>query len=213
MLADDPKAKISVVGQLIIDSPHHVPRQTIRDEVAEPALDNLPELILKAFVNCDIMLDDWNLPAWSQPSATAKPANISVSGKKFSLHRDNILYKPYKGDWETRTTEMYPEEQELPAGARPGKMAPPAVMLRCVDDVPKASEGAQPCLIDMHRDKLLLGWEGNYPDFIKAVIDVGGHHYSVFDKYDPEKVSLIPISPFTLKKKLLLTYSDVILDC
>lgn len=189
MLADDPAAKISVVGMLIIDSPHHIPRQTLLEDMAQPAVQNMPDLILMSFANCDAMLQDWHLPSWAP--AQSKTANISVSGQTFALESTKILYKPFQGEWEKRTTELSMQENDevvISPGAKPDKAAPPAVMLRCIDPTPKAFDDSQPCLVDMHRDKLLLGWEENYPEYIRAVIDVAGHHYSVFDKYDPTKV-------------------------
>ncbi|KAG6011488.1 hypothetical protein E4U41_005497, partial [Claviceps citrina] len=35
----------------------------------------------------------------------------------------------------------------------------------------------------------LLGWQGRYPDFIKAVIDVDADHYGLFDRTDVERMA------------------------
>jgi hypothetical protein len=62
-------------------------------------------------------------------------------------------------------------------------------MVRCVQPTPTAEGSSSLCLIDMFRDEMLLGWEGNYSDFIKVVIDVDSDHYNVFSIYDDAKVS------------------------
>lgn len=187
MLADDPKARVSVVGQLIIDSPHHIPRSRLKTDTVDPELKGMPGLVQKAFDNCDIMLEDWELPNWDAPSGGAKLSQVSVrGGKVFDVRPGKALYKPLVGDWRAIDHRIHQHGEP----ARLGKLVapPPAVMVRCVKPVPKTLQSEKPALIDLHRKDTLLGWQGSYPDFIKATIDVDADHYNVFDRTDGAKV-------------------------
>lgn len=55
---------------------------------------------------------------------------------------------------------------------------PPVVLLRAVDAVPVEGEGMT--RVDIHRSDHQLGW-GNYrKDLVTKVIDIPGHHFSIF---------------------------------
>lgn len=58
---------------------------------------------------------------------------------------------------------------------------PPAVLLRCTQRAPSETASGAPVRMDVFRDKLALGWDENYPEFIKAVIDVDSHHYGILE--------------------------------
>jgi pimeloyl-ACP methyl ester carboxylesterase len=192
MLADDPAARIQVVGMLIVDSPHHIPRHQIKDATVDPDLKGLPDLVQKAFDNCDVMLEHWPLPSWDAPAGSAKMSQVSIKGRIFDLRPDKALYKPIGADWKTIDHRIYQHDGE-PKASVTGKLVapPPAVLIRCVDHVQEPAEGEKPTMIDLHRKETMLGWEGRYPDFIQAVIDTGSNHYNVFERTDSAKIKTI----------------------
>ncbi|POR34498.1 Uncharacterized protein TPAR_05300 [Tolypocladium paradoxum] len=184
MLADNPASNISIAGFLIIDSPYHIARSKLTVTTTDPQFDGLPDLVQKAFDNCDIMLEHWDLPSWDGPACGGKDVKIGVAGRSFALEPGSVLYKQVDGAWKPITTRMYKHEKTVDEPREP----PPGVMVRCTRPTEKPEGASDPCLIDLYRDETLLGWEGNHADFIKAVIDVDADHYSVFDKYDQPKM-------------------------
>lgn len=186
MVADNPDSKFSIAGMLIIDSPKHVPRSQVRKSTVEPELSKFPELVQKCFDNCDVMLEDWELPKWDAPAGGNKEARITTSGRSFNIQPNEFVYKPLDGDWRVESFGRH-DHQEVSENP---KAPPPAVLIRCVQHVKKATESEDPALIDLWREEVLLGWESNYPDFIKATIDVDADHYSIFERTQMAKVSL-----------------------
>lgn len=187
LLAEDPASEIKVVGMLIIDSPRHVPRAEIRSSTVEPELSDLPELIQKSFDNCDEMLEDWSLPSWDAPTNNGKPIPVAVTGRTYTIQPGTVLQKPVNGQWSLQKVKQF-EFKDTPAES---KAPPPAVMIRCTLPARKAKDAqdsSDPCIIDLFRNEPLLGWEGEYPDYIVATIDVEADHYNVFDKFDHTKV-------------------------
>lgn len=194
MLAGDPEAKISVAGLLIIDSPRHIARSKITTKISKPSWTGIPALVQKSFENCDIMLKHWDLPAWECAVSGGKEAKFTVQGNEYAVGRSSVLHKPINGNWKPEEVRAYEVEKTNhdEQANRPDGVAgpPPAVLVRCTRPAKKAPDaGEEPCLVDLWRDELLLGWEGKYPDFIKAVIDVDTDHYSIFNREDLDKVS------------------------
>ena len=200
MLADKPFSKVSVAGMLIIDSPYHFARSKIAQPLADAVISDIPELIQKSFDNCDIMLEHWDLPSWDGPTLGGKKVTVKSGIKKFELELGKILHKPLKEQWKVIDHELHDEsskdkdqmeeegEKREEKPSKP-KAPPPGVMIRCVQEVAKAEgAGGQPSLIDLYRHETMLGWEKNYPDYLKAMIDFDANHYDVFDKFDQEKV-------------------------
>lgn len=188
MLADDPNAKISVAGMLLIDSPRHIARSKVTVPTSAPALSNLPDLVIKSFDNCDIILQDWDLPTWDGPTKEGKDVRVGVGGRSFTVNQNKVLYKPLRSPWKVIETKTFKHETVVENPKAP----PPAVLMRCVRHVKKlVSDSTGPCLIDLHREKTLLGWEEDYPDFVKACIDVDADHYDIFDHLSHDKVSAI----------------------
>ncbi|KAG6002743.1 hypothetical protein E4U21_002800 [Claviceps maximensis] len=69
-------------------------------------------------------------------------------------------------------------------------LPPPAVLIRCTKATktkPESPDGV-PCLVDLDRAERLLGWEGRYADFFRAVIDVDAEHYGMFDRNNQERI-------------------------
>lgn len=184
MLADDRSSNLSIAGLLIIDSPYHIARSKLTVPTTDTQIDGLPDLVQKAFDNCDIMLEHWDLPSWDGPACGGKDVKVGVAGRSFTLKPGSVLYKPVDGAWKPITTRTYNHETAVDEPKAP----PPGVMVRCTRPIEKPEGARDPCLIDLYRDETLLGWEGNHADFIKAVIDVDADHYNVFDKYDQSKV-------------------------
>ncbi|KAK2592736.1 hypothetical protein QQS21_009579 [Conoideocrella luteorostrata] len=195
LIAQNPDAyPISIAGLLVIDSPYHIARSKVKEATSKAQLDTLPELVQKAFDNCDIMLQNWDLPQWNGgDGGKTKDMKVTIGGQKFKLQPSQVLYKPSDGDhqtWntiETKPFERKGEDSTLAAGS-----PPPAVLIRCTKPA-KAKDDTQglPCLIDLHREERLLGWEGRYASFIKAVIDVDADHYGIFDRMDSERMDRI----------------------
>lgn len=186
MLADDVSSNITVAGFLIIDSPYHIPWSRIGPPPtafgsSELILGDFPDLVRKSFRNCHSLLADWQLPEWNAPVCGGKKVKIDVAGRSFSLEQGAVLYKPVEGEWQTIKTRMY-QHVEHPVEPR---SPPPAVMIRCTQSV-MIKRG--PNSADRFRTEKLLGWEGKYPDFIKATIDIDATHTDVFDQYDQVKV-------------------------
>lgn len=185
ILADKANSRFSIAGMLIIDSPWHVPRDRLRSSTVEPELSGFPPLVQKCFENCDVMLEKWELPRWDAPAGGDGDARLATGGRSFNIRPNEFIYKPLDGDWRTETFQQY-DHQEI---SEKPKSPPPAVLIRCVQPVKKATESEDPALIDIWRDEPLLGWERNYPDYIKATIDVDADHYNIFERTQMAKVS------------------------
>ncbi|RYP90231.1 hypothetical protein DL770_003652 [Monosporascus sp. CRB-9-2] len=184
MLADDPSASLSITGFLIIDSPYHIAKSNLTIATSDPKLEGIPDLVLRSFDNCDNMLKEWDLPSWDGPAGGGKGAKLRIAGQNFTLQPGSVLYKPLGGDWKPINTRRY---QYAEPGEHPVS-APPGVMIRCTRRTEKMEgSGPEPALDDLYRDEVLLGWEGNYPDFLKAVIDVDDDHFSIFDANNRDK--------------------------
>jgi hypothetical protein len=176
--ADDPSLGITVLGQLIVDSPRHIPRSQLRGSTVEPELAGLPDLVRKSFDNCDAMLEHWQLPAWDAPTRGGTPISVATGGAAYTIRPGTVLRRPVGGSWAPHAVKRH-DFEGTPAAP---KAPPPAVMVRCTLPAQraKAAQGSRdPCTIDLFRDEPLLGWEAAYPDFIVATIDVEADHYSV----------------------------------
>lgn len=62
-------------------------------------------------------------------------------------------------------------------------LPPPAVLLRCTKAmIPAISGQTDPCHVDRFRHHPFLGWEEDYPSFIRVAIDVEADHYTALDR-------------------------------
>lgn len=186
ILADNISSNITVAGLLIIDTTYH---QTLPETrtVNSPEIarnkdstflpEGLSEATRKSFGACGLLLDNWELPKWDGPSFRGKGVQVSIADRSHLLEHGIVLHKPVAGSWATIDTATYHQSESTRQSINP----PPAVAIRCTQPTP----GSQ----DQHGDEKLLGWEGTYPDFIKAVIDVAAEHYTLFDHGDEAKVS------------------------
>ncbi|KYK58089.1 Esterase-like protein [Drechmeria coniospora] len=186
MLAEDDSTNLTIAGFLIIDSPYHIARSKLTMATSECEIVGIPDLVAKSFDNCDLMLKHWDLPSWDAPACNGDEVKVRVAGRSFTIPPRGLLHKPLDESWRLVETRQAPSKDPVVGSVAP----PPAVMVRCTRpaEKKKGENECDPCLIDIFRHKTLLGWEENYPHFIKAVVDVDANHYSVFDKFDQPKV-------------------------
>ncbi|OKL62750.1 hypothetical protein UA08_01301 [Talaromyces atroroseus] len=81
------------------------------------------------------------------------------------------------------------ERWSVPSWTKKGVRPPPVILLRCMDMVPVSKKSSQEPLnsrendiysVDRYRARNLLGWEYlDQPDFIRAVLNIPGHHFNV----------------------------------
>lgn len=190
ILADDPNPPFTVSGLLIIDTPKHGPYSQLPEPLMDPDPSKLPKLIQQSFANVDTYLEDWQLPDWNAATNNGEPMTARAAGKKYEVGPSKKLHLPVEGDWVVRETEPFKfegEKPEKPLGP------PPAVLIRGALYSKPPRETEQKCTIDRYRDEPMLGWDGRYPDFILASLDVDSAHYDLFDKMDEKKV--IPSAP------------------
>ncbi|KAG5974907.1 hypothetical protein E4U55_007971 [Claviceps digitariae] len=131
-------------------------------------------------------------------TSTAKASTTKTSTTKASTTKTSTTKAPTTKTSTTKKAAAEPPTQPAqssslpapPAPAAPGT-PPPAVLLRCTKLSKPSPDSAPdlPCLVDLYRSEKLLGWEGQYPDFIKAVIDVDADHYNIFDRGDMKKMA------------------------
>jgi hypothetical protein len=187
ILADQPSPKFSVAGILLADTPFHLSRDLPDGSTSEPDLAYLPDLVRKSLQICSDMLQDWELPLWAGPALGGRTVRLSVGfGPTFDVEDGSILHKSLDDFWRCVQSEPFKQEQDN-GNLRPSiegddsDAPPPAVLLRCVEYAPTIAGSDKPASVDMYRDQLFLGWDGSYPNFIKASLDTGSQHYNLFD--------------------------------
>ncbi|KAH6604343.1 hypothetical protein Trco_007789 [Trichoderma cornu-damae] len=186
-LAEDPEAKVKVVGIVLMDTPYHIPYSQEEGPTDDPKIEKIPEPIQKCFDRCDEMLEDWEVPKWDGPACDGEIVFFGVGGRRYSVPPGKVLYKPFQGTWSSVEVPQYKPSQE----SQPGKALvapPPAVLIRSTKSMPLPEGRTERFIIDKHRDDLTLGWSGNVPEFIKAVIDVNSNHYEMFEKTNDAQI-------------------------
>jgi hypothetical protein len=171
-LLRDQNTTLTVAGILMIDSPYTQERRLHRHEFVAFAPAFLattpPEVrrrIERRMDECHALLDGWDVPAWGAVSARPRAC----------------FYQPLKGPAETISLVAAAGAGEE-RSADDGDSAPPAVLLRAVERVPLPKGHTDELVdVDLNWDSKTLGWE-KYPyGFLKAVYDVSGHQFDVFD--------------------------------
>lgn len=66
-------------------------------------------------------------------------------------------------------------------------ICPPTILLRATDHVPVDSD--TPSRVDLVRHDRSLGWNGYREGFFKEIVDVPGHHFSIFAFENIEKIT------------------------
>jgi hypothetical protein len=210
ILARTPYASLSVAGMVIVDSPYHMPWSQLIKSSRELDIGDLPPLVRKSFDNCDEMLDTWELPRWSSTAAFATvPLRCHVRGKSYVLEQSEVVHCPEFGPGKVLKMKAHcsdpsalnrsfshnfsspssssSSDSGLANSGERESMAPigppPAVLIRCLQNTPTKGPDDDTDLhhLDEFRNQTLLGWEGNYPPFIKASFDIDSHHFDVFD--------------------------------
>ncbi|PTB36579.1 putative secondary metabolism biosynthetic enzyme, variant 2 [Trichoderma asperellum] len=186
-LAEDPEAKIRILGIVMMDTPYHTPYNQEEGPTDDPVIENIPEAVQKCFDRCDEMLENWEVPKWDGPACDGKFIFFGVDGRRYSVPPGKVLYKPFNGIWSPIEVPQYkPLEESQPEKAL--LITPPTVLLRCTEPMPLPEGRTQPFIIDKYRNDRTLGWAGNTPEFIKAVLDVDSNHYEMFDKTNDTRI-------------------------
>ena len=165
-------SSVTITALLLIDTPlilsrRHVDTRlsdTVKIDADTSAVNNWPKLALKSMAQLDTMLEKWDLPIWER------------EGFVDSCH------------WGNQSISKNGESAFKPNGP------PPALLVRCKRYVNNQENSSKVCLVDLHRHEMVLGWEDYHPGFIKAVVEVDGDHYSIFDINDSIKVKAFHIS-------------------
>ena len=168
----------TVIGILLIDSPFHIPMCKLPPCGPDPDFNGLPELVRKSFNNYDILLDKWELPQWTIPAFQGKTIYFTVVDESFAVPDSRILHKPLGQNWRDVKTRSFEHGTAI---SEQSIELPPAVMVRCAWPTPIDTSSKEPCHVDRFRHETLLGWDGNYPNFIKAAIDTDTHHFNIFE--------------------------------
>lgn len=66
-------------------------------------------------------------------------------------------------------------------------ICPPAILLRAMDSVPVDSD--VPSRVDLVRHDRSLGWDDYQQDFFEEIVDVPGHHFSIFAFENIEEIT------------------------
>lgn len=186
MIADDPTALFQVVGTVLIDSPFHIPTSVLSEPVQEPDLGDLPDLVKTCFHHCTDYLEFWDLPTYTAPTMGGKLVTTWAGGRSHDIAPNQILHLGVDGKWTKREVKTF----EFPETTDKKKVAPPpGVLLRALKRTPRPEGAPVDCTIDWFRDEELFGWEGRYPEFLKASMDIDSAHFDMFEKLNDQRVS------------------------
>lgn len=183
--------KIFVAGLLLIDSPFQIP-WCKWNAVSEPLLPGLPALVRNCLDGCADLLDTWELPSWGSTAWKGRETEFVFNHKKFKIPPRHVYHKPLHGIGLVVSVAQSPEmiisdqnaadKDSQTSYPPPPSLSPPtSVLLRCTEKVPSKESNGHAVRVDRFRDTTMLNWDTNYPEFIKAVIDVESHHYNIFD--------------------------------
>lgn len=70
------------------------------------------------------------------------------------------------------------EAWAMPRWDGPGAKCPPAILLRAREAVP--TEPGEVSFVDTTRRSRSLGWDEYQKDFLEEIVDIPGHHFSIF---------------------------------
>ena len=174
----------TVVGLILIDSPYAQAWQGNRHRMVDftpefpsRTSQTIRSAIMKRMDVCSQIIDTWSVPGWS---------NVRPAGHI----RLPCLYQPLQGPVKTLHTSVLVGEaskyaQSVDQDQSADIDAPPAVLLRATEWVPKPAGHPDGLVnVDMSRTSEMLGWE-EYPyDFLRAVYEIEGHHFDLFDGDD-----------------------------
>lgn len=118
------------------------------------------------------MVEEWVLTTWS--------------GRSSRRRWESSFPGPQESDSGYVTSNEI-DNGKIPSGLQPAShllLPPPTVLLRCKDFVPVSKCGNPNAIsrVDVAREEKLLGWEQYDYDLICAILDVPGHHFSLFSE-------------------------------
>lgn len=182
LLASQPQplsSTIKAIGLILIDSPYHIPTDQLETAYCDPDIKGLPDLVKTSFGHCTDMLRDWELPHWDGPACGGRGVTFTAADNKHSLRSGQTLHEPLEDAGYVIDNAPLLVATLSPRAVTP----PPAVLVRCANHAPGAEQAqeGEPCHVDLFRDEPLLGWDRNYPDFVKAVFETDSHHYEMFE--------------------------------
>lgn len=194
-LAEDSEAKIKVVGIVMMDTPYHMPYNQDEGPTDDPVIEGIPEPVQKCFDRCDEMLEDWEVPKWDGPACGSKILFFGFGGRRYSVPPGKVLYKPFQGTWSSMEVPQHKPSDELQPqqesqSEKVSIVPPPTVLIRSTQPMPLPEGRTELFKIDKYRNDHTLGWSGNTPEFIRAVIDVNSNHYGMFEKADKAQVGV-----------------------
>lgn len=186
-----------VVGIVMIDTPNPEARKTEENwgslraprlpssyfrtsGVGETSL-RTRHLVQNSMLRATSMIQDWSFPEFG--------TDESFAYQQHKREADcNYLYRPLHGNWQHKeTTTDFDDDSDFGSStcrrAMQNSTLPPAILLRCIDYVPAIKTRdpvASVASVDRTRESLTLGWEMTEPCFVRAVIDVAGHHFNLF---------------------------------
>ncbi|KAK4240168.1 hypothetical protein C8A03DRAFT_13475 [Achaetomium macrosporum] len=156
-LADERDCPLNLLGIVMVDSVCPLvlaaPFMTVVQhaiEWGEHTRQETKDRVMRCFSEAHRMVREWTLPVWGEEESNTNGQVEKRQGNGF------------------RTTWTSP---------RP----PPVVLLRATDPVP-LPEGVQEGVsaVDINRRDPLLGWGKYRRDLITKVMDIPGHHFSIF---------------------------------
>ncbi|WEW62048.1 hypothetical protein PRK78_007548 [Emydomyces testavorans] len=171
---------IRVLGIIMLDTvnpltassshvPNVVPYQTQYSEYAKPETRQLVSNCMKQAVT---MASTWTPPVWNACS------DQDVVQRRKKLEAELSSRMPAQYGHGCFVTELnVPWRDMLPT-------IPQTILLRCQEYVPVSTDKCRDAVarVDVVRKMERLGWEDYGYDFISAVLDIPGHHYSIFAK-------------------------------
>jgi hypothetical protein len=157
----------------------------------DPNFKHLPELVRKSFENYDVLLDIWELPQWTTPALEGGTIRCSAGGKTFMVANGTILYKPLGKGWGDVKMQIF---EHGTSTLERCIALPPAALIRCAQAIPTDKDSKMPSFVDRFRHETLLGWDSNFPSFIKATVDTNTHHFNIFESQNVRLLSSFPLT-------------------
>lgn len=136
----------------------------------------------------------------SSPSSSASPTPSSRNRTRSSGTTALTIYPFNDGIEDKSSPEFISENSEehrshslVNADSPP---PPPTILLRCKEYVPVSNSENPNAIskVDITRDRRLLGWDEYNPDLIQCVLDIPGHHFSLFAEQNVSLPLYVPLS-------------------
>jgi thioesterase domain-containing protein len=163
-LADERDCPLNLLGIVMVDSvcPRAIAAPAPFMNVVQHSMkwsehtrQETKDRVMRCFSEAHRMVREWTLPVWAEEESNA--------------HR------------QVEEKEEEQQQQQRNGGFRSPPRPPPIVLLRATDPVP-LPEGVQEGVnaVDVNRRDPVLGWGKYRQDLITKVMDIPGHHFSIF---------------------------------